>query len=110
MAKEKVSIEVLIETSKSAKGIKELSKSVADLNDELKVTDSTDDSFIELSQAVDEANASMNNLVLTTDNAELNLNQLKIKQDILNNSLLRVERNYGRTIRKQLINLRLELN
>ena len=44
MAKEKVSIEVLIETSKSAKGIKELSKSVADLNTELQVTESTDDS------------------------------------------------------------------
>lgn len=92
MAKEKVSIEVLIETSKSAKGIKALSKSVSDLNTELQVTESTDDSFVELSMAVDEANASMNKLVLTTDNAELNLNQLKIKQDILNNSLLRVGR------------------
>ena len=92
MAKEKVSIEVLIETSKSAKGIKELSKSVADLNTELQVTESTDDSFIKLSEAVDVANASMNDLVMTTDNAELTLSQLKIKQDELNNSLLNVDR------------------
>ena len=92
MAKEKVSIEVLIETSKSAKGIKELSKSVADLNTELQVTESTDDSFIKLSEAVDVANASMNDLVLTTNNAELTLSQLKIKQDELNNSLLNVDR------------------
>ena len=111
MAKEKVSIEVLIETSKSAKGIKALSKSVADLNTELQVTESTDDSFIKLSEAVDVANSSMNDLVMTTDNAELTLSQLKIKQDELNNSLLNVDRGSEefRRLRGELISVGKEI-
>lgn len=83
MADEKVSIEVLIEASKSAKTLKQLEKSIGNLNDELKTTDKESDAFISLSNAIEEANDSMVDFVVTTENAELTLSQLEQKQEAL---------------------------
>lgn len=83
MADEKVSIEVLIEASKSAKTLKQLEKSIGNLNDELKTTDKESDAFISLSNAIEEANESMVDFTLTTENAELTLSQLEQKQEAL---------------------------
>ncbi len=112
MSKEKVSIEVLIETTKSAKNVKDLTASIAQLNAELNNVESTDDTFIQLSEALDEANESMTGFALTSDNAELTLSELTLKQEHLNEVLSKVyigTENYDE-LRNALVSVKSELS
>lgn len=89
---EKVAIEVIIEASKSAKTLKELNKSIEDLNDELAVTDKSDSAFRDLSNAIDDAEDSMSDLLITADKTKLTFGELELAQEQLLEKLKQVDR------------------
>lgn len=108
---EKVAIEVIIEASKSAKTLKELNKSIEDLNDELAVTDKSDSAFRDLSKAIDEAEDSMADLLITADKSKLTFGELELAQEKLLDRLKEVDRGSAefKALQKEIVKVNKEI-